>query len=189
MTSSLNISPSAPLSPFSSGVDDTRCIFDQVPSTPRPDYGIRSCVQFEEGQLQGNAPLLPMLSDEEDEATQTHDESVLLRPRPASSSIFRSNLSSIGISMASSVCSSSEECPSLASSLEESYGMSDDDLSEVESVCFLTSGEKRHDLNLVYLQPENGVSEQDSSDVFSLRPRSSVQDFDEYLTNFNCLSR
>lgn len=192
MSSSLSASSqSAPLSPSSSaGIDYSSCFFydqqQEVPSPPRPDYSRRSCIQFEEGQLQSmHAPLLPMLSDEEDEmAEQTHDEAVLLRPRPSlSSSIFRDNLSSsIGISMASSVCSSSDECPSLAASLEDSsYG--DDELSEVEesSDCFFEKSHYNNKLNLVYLQPEHDVQQQQDSDVFSLRPRtSSVYDFEEF---------
>jgi len=117
--------PSSPVSRFD---------FDEMPSAPRP--AVRSLFRFEDGQLPANAPLLPMLSDEEEEVICENDQeaTVMLQPR-LSPSIFRPALAStFGISIASSICDSmDEDCPSLASLGEESSETSDDDYCELET--------------------------------------------------------
>lgn len=179
MSSSLKpYSPSTPLSLYyGNGTDEStrHDYLNQAPNAPRLENGSRFCIHFDDCQLQANAPLLPILSDDEDEISATHDEAILLRPRPSSSSIFRDNdqSSPFGISMASSVCSSMDECPSMARSLEDSFEMSEDDLSETDSFSFNDNIEKKHsDMSLEYLQPHQQLLlNHYRSDLINLRPR------------------
>jgi len=154
----------------------------EAPSAPRPCYYNRSCVEFEEGYLlKDDAPMLPMLLDEDSEdevCDNRRPPVVMLRPRPtthdesfSSTSIFRSNNdfemgdycpSSPGISSAKSICSSMDEeeqhhhhnCPSLPS-LDDSSSYSDESSQSSSFYCGYERKQQQGNgaaaLTLVYL--------------------------------------